>query len=410
MKRKHIATLTSLFIGLGASAQILNGNFEQWTGTTLNQDSAYNWSFTNHAVRNITSTITTNTQSFNPQSGTSACAIHTWPFGFAQTPVLGIAVNGKAKLNFDAVATSYISGGGTPINYNPSMLEGYYYVDGPYDGLAIVLISKFNTSLSKRDTLALSSIALTPVGTKYSRFSLPINYTSTTIADSITILFYSSSPTAVPSVNCAYSTLYLDNLSLVQPGVNGAISQLSGIKTNDTINNTLTIEAWIKNVGTVDISNFDISYAFKGSPQVTETHNSTILAGDSAKHTFNQSWTPNSSGNYNLCVYLNGIMNDISSLNDTVCVSLRSTLRLNSLTPRSIQPYPNPASEFMNIEIDQPVRYAIFGSTGKQILEGKSNTNFRLNTSDFQSGIYFLQLLEAQSSEVISISSFSVQH
>ncbi len=411
LKKTFTHVLLLSIFALSSFAQISNPDFEDWTRTANNKDSAYAWSSTNVAVNNITSVITTHTQSSSPQKGMSAAEIITAPFGFAQTPVIGIMVNGKAKLNFDAVRTSYISGGGSPVTSNPTALEGYYKINGSYDGLVTVLMSKYNSSTNKRDTLALNSLTLSATAASYTAFSVPITYiVPNTTADSITVVFYASDPTVVPGVNCLFSSLRVDNLSLKSSVVDGSISRISGVKANDTINNAFTVEAWIKNVGTVDLLNFDLSYEVNGGPAVSETYSGTILAGDSAKHTFSQSWTPSTSGNYDLCIYLNGILNDVSALNDTACLALRSTLGIAKQQLPSISLFPNPASDVLNVEIDHPVQYAVLESSGKIILQGQADENFKLSTSILSSGIYFLQLFNAQSGEILNTLPFYVKH
>ncbi len=411
MRKNYVVAALICFGTLNGSAQILNSNFENWSQTSISQDSAHHWSSTNHAVHNIISFITTLYKGNSAYSGTAAAELNTAGFGFVQTPLIGILVNGKAKLDFDAVKTSYVSGGGTAITANPTALEGYYKINGPYDGLVKVLVSKYDTVKHKRDTIALNSMGLSSTATTYASFNLPITYMTPGITgDSVTVVFYSSDPAVVPSTYCSFSTLVLDSLHLVENVVDGSIAGINNLKTNDTVNTTQTIEAWVYNRGNTSISNFDLSYMVNGGAAVTETFTGTILAADSALHTFSQTWTPGSAGNYDICVYLNGIANDIAVLNDTSCLSIRSNLGVEKFADQQLQIFPNPANTHVEVKLPEPARLLIYNHAGSVVRALNVDNSFYLNTIAYPQGIYLLKVIDPKSGATLGTSSMVVKH
>jgi hypothetical protein len=110
---------------------------------------------------------------------------------------------------------------GRPYNLaeKPQFFNGYFKYE-PVNGdsaLALVLISKWNASSKKRDTIALGkNIIKQAIGT-YTLISTPINYFSETTPDSLTILVCSSAglnfSNLQASVGQVGSTLYVDELN-----------------------------------------------------------------------------------------------------------------------------------------------------------------------------------------------------
>lgn len=393
--KKLLCFVTLQALALTGFSQIANNDFEEWSTTSIGQDSAESWSCTNHAVHNITSMITTLSKTTTSYSLSYGAKLETVGFGFVQTPVVAILVNGDAKLDFDASHTSYISGGGSPVTVNPLAFKGYYYIDGSYPGLIEVLLSKYNTTTHQRDTIGLTSHTLSVTATHaYVPFSFPLNYSvSGVTADSITVVIYSSKPSVLPAINSGFSSLYIDSVGLENPFTDAALAKISNPSKGATVSTSQTVEAWVKNIGSLNITTFDISYTVNGANKVTETYNSTLASKDSVKFTFSQTWTPTAAGSVDICVFLDGLASDVNLLNDTACVTLTSNLDLSEVgSKNSLSVYPNPANDHISIETATPVSIELLDVKGKLVYAAQSDGSLIINTSNLPKGIYICRI------------------
>lgn len=378
-------------------SQIANNDFEEWNTTSINQDSASNWSSTNQAVHNVTSMITTMTKTNGAYSNNYAVQLNLTGFGFVQTPVIGILVNGEAKLDFNASNTSYVSGGGSPLSFDPTAVKGYYYISGGYPGYLEVLLSKYDTVNHQRDTVGLTTYTMAVTSTAaYVPFNVPLTYSMTGVSpDSITMVFYAAKPSSVPSMNCGFSSLFLDSVGVIGPTIDGQVARISSPSPGTTGHTAQTVKAWIKNLGNVDIANFDISYTVNDSDKVTGTFMGTIVPNDSAEYTFLQTFTPDTSGNMNLCVFLEGIASDIDTLNDTTCISFTSDLSVNeNQLGKNISLYPNPASDYIMVETSSPTYLELYDVKGQLIYSAEVDRSIKVNTSEFAKGIYICRFYD----------------
>lgn len=108
---------------------------------------------------------------------------------------------------------------GIPFPHRPASLNGYYrFTDstttGNNFGKCIILLSKWNATLQQRDTIAFtnSSNDLNPTAS-WKTFSIPLNYTSTLIPDSIMVAFFGNVQPQNPS------SLKLDELWFTYGGI-----------------------------------------------------------------------------------------------------------------------------------------------------------------------------------------------
>ena len=88
--------------------------------------------------------------------------------------------------------------------------------------------------------------------------------------------------------------------------------------------------------------------------------------------------------------------NDIwKHLNEFQCSTV--DIPENMIEKYSFRILPNPCHDFLSIEIanrtSSSIQYSVYTTSGKLIRNGNFNTNiYNLNTSEFKSGIYLLQL------------------
>jgi hypothetical protein len=183
-------------------SQLLNGGMENYTFTadTIPTD----WT-----VDSYWSTKTGRTA--DASGGNFSFVINTW---YSYAP--GMMVNGTAgtSLLFDWVKA------GTPINYKPALLTGYYkYIDTVYNDSAIVkvLLKKWNTALNKIDSVAFG-IKKLPFANSWTQFDVEIeDLMPGQNPDSLVVFFmtfdYLAGVQPICQTNeCRY--LYIDDLSL----------------------------------------------------------------------------------------------------------------------------------------------------------------------------------------------------
>lgn len=185
-----------------AQQNVINGNFEDTLiiPEILNQQNADTnaryWTMSDFGA-GVTS---------DAQSGSTAAYIWNWYY-YAK----GEITNGVA---------SFTDGGGTPINFKPTQLSGFYkYIPGEVDtendsAQAIVCLTKYNTATSKRDTIGLGIRYFTATA-DYTAFDVNITYFSSEQPDTVVVKFRSSLNgfcANTSSGNCLF--LYIDEVAL----------------------------------------------------------------------------------------------------------------------------------------------------------------------------------------------------
>jgi hypothetical protein len=70
---------------------------------------------------------------------------------------------------------------------------------------------------------------------------------------------------------------------------------------------------------------------------------------------------------------------------------------VESDNPTTLEVYPNPAIDFININVDKPGNATIYNSTGYKLYSVVlNNTNNRINVSDLSTGLYFIEYQNGQ--------------
>lgn len=217
--KRTILFLTAIGMSLAsfAQSQIPNSDFEQWSLMASGKDSAAQWSSSNSVVMGTTVSLL---KASPGHQGAGAAHLVTSPFGFVQYSTIGILVNGKATFSYGGggggANVAYESGGGTPVSFKPLSLKGYYKYETlttSDQGLATVLLTRYNATLNKRDTVSLTTNSF-PVTTGYTAFEINLpDLMPGIVPDTITTIFYASNPATLEPFS-AWSDLYLDELTL----------------------------------------------------------------------------------------------------------------------------------------------------------------------------------------------------
>ena len=193
-------------ISCAAIAQITNASFETWTAHT-----GYN---TPNGWGN-TDSLTSLAGVYNCEKGTGgSTGGGSYYLKLTSKTVLtavipGVAVTGSISLS----GTTYGVSGGFANTTRPQNLTGswQYQASGADHAQIIVLLSKWNTTLGRKDTVSFTTYAvpgLPTTQTTWATFSIPLTYRDGKYPDTGMILVSSSAATPV-----AGSYIYLDNLA-----------------------------------------------------------------------------------------------------------------------------------------------------------------------------------------------------
>lgn len=229
MKKAILVLMGGLAVSWAwGQASLPNSNFENWTTAANGTDSLIGWSSSNSVVIPPVNSLYQDTLN---HEGDYAAHVVTAPFGFMQYTTIGALANGSATFSYGGggggANVAYAGGGGSPISYKPTELRGYYLYNTLAQqgdqGVAHVLLSKYNTGLHRRDTVSYGQHFFI-ANDIYAPFSILLtDYMPSVMPDSITVLFYSSNAFTV-APNDVWSDLYLDQLSLF-PALNLSLEE-----------------------------------------------------------------------------------------------------------------------------------------------------------------------------------------
>jgi hypothetical protein len=199
--KKFVTLFLAMFFSAGAFAQIPNGGFELWdTSVTPAYLSPKNWDNLN----STTSAVSVYTcQRDSPSVGLNyyvKLTSKTTPLGVAP----GVIVSGKIDI------ATYSAKSGFPFTGRPKSLIGewQYMASGADQGHVAVLLTKWNLTKLKRDTISFTDHLLVGMEMSWKPFTIDLKYQMAGNPDSAIIVLSSSGATAV-----AGSYLYVDTLA-----------------------------------------------------------------------------------------------------------------------------------------------------------------------------------------------------
>ncbi len=238
---KHLFTLVLLALALNSAysqsailkenVQIPNGDFENWYNVVVNPTLNYddigtgptdNWMATLNSLAAVPPLAggpgpVTVFKSTDKYAGTYAAKAVSANFPLGPATIFIPGMIGTAQMDMVGVRALL----GKPCNdCKPLNFKGYYKFE-PVNGdscSAVILLSKWNTAAKKRDTLGYGKMVQRNAVSTYTPFDITINYTSTEISDTMTLLVVSSAGFNVinfmGSVGQPGTTMYVDNLTL----------------------------------------------------------------------------------------------------------------------------------------------------------------------------------------------------
>ena len=198
-------------------AQVPNGNFESWTTVGTYEDPT-GWGTANSFTSSLG--IYTCTKSTDMYEGNFA-ALLTAQFALITT-VPGV-IGDNASINL----TSFQILGGYPETNRYAWFSGYYKGTpaGGDTNLIAAVLTKWNASLGKKDTIAIASLKETGSVSAYQRFQVPFVYFNSANPDTAVVL--ASNSTNLLSAHTG-TTLYVDSLNLfgVYTGISTSVNAM----------------------------------------------------------------------------------------------------------------------------------------------------------------------------------------
>ena len=249
MKKTILSIAAVAFTSASLFAQIPNNGFENWTsmGSYSNPDG---WDQLNNLT--ASASIYTCTKGTPGFVGTGYLKLVSKTVGTNVAP--GIAVSGL--INISAMKPK----SGFPYTGQPQKLTGsWQYMAGSTSdaGFISVILTKWNSTSMKRDTIAKANQVLSGMAMSWATFNINLTYKSSALPDSAIIVLSASGATPV-----ANSYLYVDNLSFVGSvaGINNIDNYVSNINTypNPTSDN-INVELYAQKVSTIKLQLIDIT-------------------------------------------------------------------------------------------------------------------------------------------------------
>lgn len=220
MKKTILSIVAGTLITVSSIAQIPNNGFENWT-TIGSYQNPTDWDNLNAMTTSMG--VYTCTKGTPGQTGSAFLKLVSKNVsGMGVMP--GIATTGTINISNLSVT------GGFPFTSRPQSLTGawQYMASGSDAGMIAVYLTKWNTSMGMRDTVAMTVQNLSGMVMSWASFTLNLMYMNGSNPDTAQIILSSSGMT--PAAN---SYLYVDNLAFA--------GNVAGIKDNNSFISNLSV-------------------------------------------------------------------------------------------------------------------------------------------------------------------------
>jgi len=213
--KKLSTLLIALTIAGAAGAQTIpNGGFENWTSFT-GFDRPDNWS-TPDSILTALSTGQHTCDKVTPGTGGSTAAAK---ITSVTVPLVGVVPGALASGKIGLSGTTISISSGFPVSSRPEKLTGQwmYTPSGTDQGSVTVLLTKWNTALSKKDTISLTAYNLVGTVAAWTGFNIPLTYLHGDVPDTGLVILLSGKA----SGGTAGSTASFDDLAFTGSVPNG---------------------------------------------------------------------------------------------------------------------------------------------------------------------------------------------
>ncbi len=239
-----------------AYAQIPNPGFENWTSHT-GYNTPDGWGNLDSAgSMAMLITCAEGTPGYGGSSHMIQLTTKSLTFGTTTIAIPGIAVSGQLAVS----GTSFAIQSGFPMSTRPQSLTGewQYLPSGTDQGNIMVLLTKWDVALSKRDTVAFTNELLSGSVTTMAPFSFDLSYLTTDVPDTGVILL--ASGMAMGGTDGSY--LYADDLAFA--GTANSVATINNIADQISISpnpakTSANISYNSKSSGTVKLSIADVT-------------------------------------------------------------------------------------------------------------------------------------------------------
>jgi hypothetical protein len=189
--------------------QLPDGGFESWSTAPSGtyEEPASGWFASLNALKSLGAPVTVSKDT-SSHSGTYCAKLRSATWGTLLIP--GLLVSGR----FDVQDPNFLVQG-KPFTDLPDAFQGWYKyapVSGDSGGVA-ALLTRWNNSTSKRDTLAQAAMVIYQAAGSWTYFDLPFVYTQSGAPDSLLLALVSSQGGQNFSGQSG-STLWIDDISL----------------------------------------------------------------------------------------------------------------------------------------------------------------------------------------------------
>jgi len=208
---------------------------------------------------------------------------------------------------------------------------------------------------------------------------------------------------------CALASTFNVTLNAPDLEVSTILNPVAGssIGTSGPIN----IRARLKNTGNQAINGpFTVNYRVNNGSTLPTNVSINLAASDSVEVTLVPAWDLNSGGPQQLCVFVNALTGDVNQSNDSLCISVNSTVSVEMNYLNQMRIYPNPASNQLTVDgisADKSLEIRLLDLQGRTLLLNNSSqeNNTTLDISSLPAGTYLLRLRQANAvrNERISI-------
>lgn len=256
MTKLILSIVTTVFISLSSFAQIPNFSFENWT-TVGAYEIPNQWGTMNNTTKTFSVYTATKGSPGNP--GSSYLKLTSTTVG--PTVVNGIAVSGK----LDSISKKPISG--FPFTGQPASFTGkwQHMIFGNSQGSLKATLTKWNTLLNKRDTIAIAAQGLTGMAMSWANFTINFNYWSSNAPDSCIIELRASGSNPTDQ-----DYLWVDNLAFT--------GNVTGLKNQNAMINSIVV---YPNPGSENITvNLDVKNSSHSLIELIDITGKVILTKD----------------------------------------------------------------------------------------------------------------------------------
>ncbi len=249
MKKTILSIAAVAFTSASLFAQIPNNGFENWTsmGSYSNPDG---WDQLN--------SMTTGMGVYTCTKGTPG-SVGTAYLKLVSKTVTGMGVMPGVAVSGLIDMTAMKPKSGFPFTGQPQKLTGswQYMASGADAGFVAVILTKWNSAMMMRDTIAKANQVLSGMAMSWLTFNINLTYKSSALPDSAIIVLSASGTTPV-----ANSYLYVDNLSFAGSvaGINTIDNYVSNINAYpNPASDNITIELNAQKTSTIKLQLVDVT-------------------------------------------------------------------------------------------------------------------------------------------------------